>query len=83
MHDRGCVCVCWRDPRMPVISPGDENVALEVTVTNKGGEDAHHSQLSVMFPEYLPLSSILPKSNSVSHLEYMKQHIKLVSDKSE
>ncbi|KAA0709520.1 Integrin alpha-6 VLA-6 [Triplophysa tibetana] len=52
------------DPRMPVISPGDENVALEVTVTNKGGEDAHNSQLSVMFPEYLPLSSIVPKSNS-------------------
>lgn len=51
---------------MPVISPGDENVALEVTVTNKGGEDAHQSQLSLMFPEYLPLSSIVPKKNSVS-----------------
>lgn len=62
---------------MPVISPGDENVALEVTVTNPGGEDAHQSQLSVKFPEYLPLSSIVPKKNSVSLLR--KQQIECLT----
>lgn len=65
---------------MPVISPGDENVALEVTVTNPGGEDAHQSQLSVKFPEYLPLSSIVPKKNGVSLLRYKTTN--RMSDKS-
>ncbi|XP_043114018.1 integrin alpha-6 isoform X2 [Puntigrus tetrazona] len=49
---------------IPVISPGDKNVALEVTVSNIGGDDAHQSQLSVAFPEFLPLSSVEPKKNS-------------------
>ncbi|XP_067313431.1 integrin alpha-6 [Pseudorasbora parva] len=53
---------------VPVISPGDENVALEVTVTNIGGEDAHQSQLTVTFPEFLQLSSVLPKKNSVTQV---------------
>ncbi|XP_077103938.1 integrin alpha-6 [Siphateles boraxobius] len=52
-----------------VISPGDENVALEVTVTNIGGEDAHQSQLSVTFPEFLHLSSVMPKKNSETQVQ--------------
>uniref|UniRef100_A0A673GWE4 Integrin alpha-6-like n=1 Tax=Sinocyclocheilus rhinocerous TaxID=307959 RepID=A0A673GWE4_9TELE len=51
---------------IPVISPGDKNVALEVTATNIGGDDAHQSQLSVAFPEFLQLSSVEPKKSSVS-----------------
>uniref|UniRef100_A0A8C1LSY2 Integrin, alpha 6, like n=1 Tax=Cyprinus carpio TaxID=7962 RepID=A0A8C1LSY2_CYPCA len=51
---------------IPVISPGDENIALEVTVTNIGGDDAHQSQLSVTFPEFLRLSSVELKKSSVS-----------------
>nr|XP_055034531.1 integrin alpha-6 [Misgurnus anguillicaudatus] len=54
---------------IPVISPGDENVALEVTVTNKGGDDAHQSQLSVNFPEFLPLSAIVLKKNSQTQVQ--------------
>uniref|UniRef100_A0A8C2CYD5 Integrin, alpha 6, like n=1 Tax=Cyprinus carpio TaxID=7962 RepID=A0A8C2CYD5_CYPCA len=50
---------------IPVISPGDENIALEVTVTNIGGDDAHQSQLSVTFPEFLRLSSVELKKSSV------------------
>uniref|UniRef100_A0A8C1FZG9 Integrin, alpha 6, like n=1 Tax=Cyprinus carpio TaxID=7962 RepID=A0A8C1FZG9_CYPCA len=50
---------------IPVISPGDKNVALEVTVTNKGGEDAHQSQLFVTFPEFLQLSSFELKKSTV------------------
>ncbi|XP_058654599.1 integrin alpha-6 isoform X2 [Onychostoma macrolepis] len=49
---------------IPVISPGDKNIALEVTVTNIGGDDAHQSQLSVVFPEFLQLSSVEPKKSS-------------------
>lgn len=62
----GCIFVCWRENDIPVISPGDENIALEVTVTNIGGDDAHQSQLSVTFPEFLRLSSVELKKSSVS-----------------
>ncbi|KAI2656945.1 Integrin alpha-6 [Labeo rohita] len=54
---------------IPVISPGDKNVALEVTVTNTGGDDAHQSQLSVTFPEFLQLSSVEPKKSSETQVQ--------------
>ncbi|XP_016332580.1 integrin alpha-6 [Sinocyclocheilus anshuiensis] len=54
---------------IPVISPGDKNVALEVTVTNIGGDDAHQSQLSVAFPEFLQLSSVEPKKSSEAQVQ--------------
>ncbi|XP_056328164.1 integrin alpha-6 isoform X1 [Danio aesculapii] len=54
---------------VPVISPGDVNVALEVTVTNTGGDDAHHTQLYVMFPEVLHLSSVVLKKNSDTQVQ--------------
>ncbi|XP_073677128.1 integrin alpha-6 [Garra rufa] len=54
---------------IPVISPGDKNVALEVTVTNKGGDDAHQSQLSVAFPEFLQLASVEPKKSSETQVQ--------------
>ncbi|XP_026103969.1 integrin alpha-6 [Carassius auratus] len=54
---------------IPVISPGDENIALEVTVTNKGGDDAHQSQLSVAFPEFLRLSSTELKKSSETQVQ--------------
>uniref|UniRef100_A0A8C1THX7 Integrin, alpha 6, like n=1 Tax=Cyprinus carpio TaxID=7962 RepID=A0A8C1THX7_CYPCA len=54
---------------IPVISPGDENIALEVTVTNIGGDDAHQSQLSVTFPEFLRLSSVELKKSSETQVQ--------------
>lgn len=65
--------MCLRENGVSVISPGDENVALEVTVTNMGGEDAHQSQLSVTFPEFLHLSSVMPKKNSVRVLFHWRK----------
>uniref|UniRef100_A0A8C1UMK6 Integrin, alpha 6, like n=1 Tax=Cyprinus carpio TaxID=7962 RepID=A0A8C1UMK6_CYPCA len=55
---------------IPVISPGDKNVALEVTVTNKGGEDAHQSQLFVTFPEFLQLSSFELKKSTQDQVNF-------------
>ncbi|XP_048032685.1 integrin alpha-6 isoform X2 [Megalobrama amblycephala] len=63
-----------------VISPGDENVALEVTVTNRGGEDAHQSQLSVTFPEFLHLSSVMPKKNSETQVHCSANEHKTQAD---
>ncbi|XP_051514484.1 integrin alpha-6 [Myxocyprinus asiaticus] len=83
---------CTKDPQqdecnpltmengVPLISPGDENVALEVTVTNKGGDDAHQSQLSVQFPEFLPLSSVVLKKNSETQVQCNPNDIKTLAD---
>uniref|UniRef100_A0A8C1TH66 Integrin, alpha 6, like n=1 Tax=Cyprinus carpio TaxID=7962 RepID=A0A8C1TH66_CYPCA len=57
---------------IPVISPGDENIALEVTVTNIGGDDAHQSQLSVTFPEFLRLSSVELKKSSETQVQIIQ-----------
>ncbi len=65
--------MCWRENDIPVISPGEKNFALEVTVTNIGGDDAHQSQLSVAFPEFLQLASVEPKKSGVSVPFYWKQ----------
>lgn len=51
---------------MAVISPGSGNTALEITITNHGGDDAHLAQLVANFPESLPLSSVILKQDSVS-----------------
>ncbi|XP_051716682.1 integrin alpha-6 [Ctenopharyngodon idella] len=83
---------CTKDPQqekcdplamengVAVISPGDENVALEVTVTNRGGEDAHQSQLSVTFPEFLHLSSVMPKKNSETQVQCSANEHKTQAD---
>lgn len=47
-----------------VISPGSGNTALEITITNHGGDDAHLAQLVANFPESLPLSSVILKQDS-------------------
>lgn len=64
---------------MAVISPGAENTALEVTVTNHGGDDAHLAQLVADFPESLPLSSVIPKQDSVS-LRIQRNAIQMKKD---
>ncbi|KAK3535628.1 hypothetical protein QTP70_018437, partial [Hemibagrus guttatus] len=53
-----------RENGVPVISPGSENTALEITVTNPRGDDAHLAQLVANFPESLPLSSVILKPDS-------------------
>ncbi|MCJ8733736.1 hypothetical protein PDJAM_G00226990, partial [Pangasius djambal] len=53
-----------REDGVAVISPGAGNTALEITVTNHGGDDAHLAQLVANFPESLPLSSVILKQDS-------------------
>ncbi|XP_047658078.1 integrin alpha-6-like [Tachysurus fulvidraco] len=53
-----------REDGVAVISPGAGNTALEVTVTNPGGDDAHLAQLVANFPESLPLSSVILNPDS-------------------
>ncbi|KAG7328849.1 hypothetical protein KOW79_007023 [Hemibagrus wyckioides] len=53
-----------RENGVAVISPGSENTALEITVTNPGGDDAHLAQLVAKLPESLPLSSVILKPDS-------------------
>ncbi|XP_021417245.2 integrin alpha-6 isoform X2 [Oncorhynchus mykiss] len=43
---------------IPVISAGDEDIALEVNVTNRGGDDAHQSHLIIKLPDSLSFSSL-------------------------
>ncbi|XP_058505751.1 integrin alpha-6-like [Solea solea] len=44
---------------MPVITPSQEDMALEVTVTNRNGDDAHQSHSVIMLPDTLRYSSII------------------------
>lgn len=43
---------------IPVISAGDEDIALEVNVTNREGDDAHQSHLIIKLPDSLSFSSL-------------------------
>ncbi|XP_039871880.1 integrin alpha-6-like [Simochromis diagramma] len=40
-----------------VITPSDEDIALEITVTNKNGDDAHQSRLAITLPDIVRYSS--------------------------
>ncbi|MCI4379629.1 hypothetical protein PGIGA_G00230420 [Pangasianodon gigas] len=62
-HRDGCSPLA-REDGVAVISPGAGNTALEITVTNRGGDDAHLAQLVANFPESLPLSSVILKQDS-------------------
>ncbi|XP_060740726.1 integrin alpha-6-like [Tachysurus vachellii] len=62
-HQDSCSALA-REDGVAVISPGAGNTALEVTVTNPGGDDAHLAQLVANFPESLPLSSVILNPDS-------------------
>ncbi|XP_077388086.1 integrin alpha-6-like [Festucalex cinctus] len=53
-----------REDGVAVITPSDEDVALEITVTNTDGEDAHQSHVVVRLPDVLRYSSVLYSSTS-------------------
>lgn len=44
---------------MAVITPSEEDIALEITVTNPDGDDAHQSHLVIVLPDTLHYSSIV------------------------
>ncbi|XP_071314514.1 integrin alpha-6-like [Trachinotus anak] len=48
-----------REDGVAVITPSDEDIALEITVTNRNGDDAHQSHSIIMLPDTLHYSSIV------------------------
>ncbi|KAG9272282.1 integrin alpha-6-like isoform X1 [Astyanax mexicanus] len=54
-----------RDDGVPIITPGNENTALEVTITNKGGDNAHLTKLFAHLSKDLHLSSVISPENKV------------------
>uniref|UniRef100_I3J241 Integrin alpha-6 n=1 Tax=Oreochromis niloticus TaxID=8128 RepID=I3J241_ORENI len=49
-----------------VITPSDEDIALEITVTNKNGDDAHQSSLAITLPDIVRYSSYSTTEKQVS-----------------
>ncbi|XP_034454867.1 integrin alpha-6-like [Hippoglossus hippoglossus] len=48
-----------REDGVAVITPSEEDIALEITVTNRNGDDAHQSHSIIMLPDTLHYSSII------------------------
>ncbi|GLD70442.1 integrin alpha-6-like protein [Lates japonicus] len=48
-----------REDGVAVITPSKEDIALEITVTNRNGDDAHQSRLIIRLPDTLHYSSIV------------------------
>ncbi|XP_070692438.1 integrin alpha-6-like [Pempheris klunzingeri] len=48
-----------REDGVAVITPSDEDIALEITVTNRDGDDAHQSHSVIMLPDTLHYSSVV------------------------
>ncbi|XP_041846599.1 integrin alpha-6-like [Melanotaenia boesemani] len=48
-----------REEGVAVITPSDEDIALEITVTNINGDDAHQSHSVIMLPDTLRYSSVI------------------------
>ncbi|XP_076005382.1 integrin alpha-6-like [Genypterus blacodes] len=68
-HDRDVFRSLSRDGGMAVISPSDKDVALEVTVTNRDGDDAHQSHSVISLPDTLHYSSIVYDTNTTSETQ--------------
>ncbi|XP_072290728.1 integrin alpha-6-like [Eucyclogobius newberryi] len=51
---------------LAVITPSDGNIALEITATNRNGDDAHESRLSITLPDTLHYSTIHQSETPVS-----------------
>ncbi|KAM9470320.1 integrin alpha-6 [Clarias gariepinus] len=67
-HRDSCSPLAKQDG-VAVIFPGAENTALELTITNHDGDDAHLAQLIANFPESLPLSSFILKQDSTVNVQ--------------
>lgn len=61
----GCVS---REDGVAVITPSYEDIALEITVTNRNGDDAHQSHIIITLPETLHYSSAVYNTVSISNI---------------
>lgn len=69
-----------REDGVAVINPS-EDVALEITVTNRGGEEAHQTHSVINLPDTLRYSSVVYSTTAVSAQEVCvleEQHVKHV-----
>ncbi|XP_078145154.1 integrin alpha-6-like [Centroberyx gerrardi] len=63
-HDQDVFNSLHRENGIAVISPSDEDIALELTVTNRDGDDAHQSHSVIRLPDTLRYSSIIHNKGS-------------------
>lgn len=69
LHQTGSRFVCvWRENDVPVLSLSNQKeIALEVSVSNAGGDDAYEASMIASFPSSLTYSATrLPNKVSVS-----------------
>ena len=60
---------------MPVVSLSDQkDIALEITVTNQNGDDAHEAALIASFPPSLSYSASRSAPNAVSDTSPLLSH---------
>ncbi|XP_059202165.1 integrin alpha-6-like [Centropristis striata] len=58
-----------REDGVAVITPSEEDVALQITVTNRDGDDAHQSHAAIRLPDTLQYNAVLhatPSETAVS-----------------
>lgn len=53
------LCSSFREDGVAVITPTEEDIALEITVTNRGGDDAHQTHSIISLPDTLHYSSVV------------------------
>ncbi|KAK5603980.1 hypothetical protein CRENBAI_025044 [Crenichthys baileyi] len=58
-NDRNIFKSLVRDEGVAVITPSDEEIALEITVTNRNGDDAHQCHSVIVLPDTVRYSSVL------------------------
>ncbi|KAM3866988.1 integrin alpha-6-like [Diretmus argenteus] len=63
-HDRQVFNSLHRENGIAVLSPSDEDIALEITVNNQEGDDAHQSHSVITLPDTLRYSSTVYNEES-------------------
>lgn len=66
MNRSKCLFYLFRQDGIAVITPTDEDIALEITVTNRHGDDAHQSHVIITLPDTLRYSSVVHRGKEVS-----------------
>ncbi|XP_039976615.1 integrin alpha-6-like isoform X2 [Xiphias gladius] len=63
-----------REDGVAVITPSNEDIALEITVTNRNGDDAHQSHSIIMLPDTLHYSSIVYSAAAETQVSCTANH---------
>lgn len=63
-HDREVFTSLHREDGLATITPSDGDIALEITVTNRNGDDAHQSLMAITVPDTLHYSTVVYEAQS-------------------